>query len=176
MKRILVFGASNSIESINKKFATYISTLMGESQINLLDLNDYEMPIYSIDREKESGIHELALKFKQQIMDADGVIVSFAEHNGAYSAAFKNIFDWVSRINADVWEGKALFMASTAPGPWGGKSVLQIAFNRFSRRSEKIVRFSLPEYGKNFDAKTGIVNKDLDQELRKKVNEFKSML
>ena len=96
--KILAFGASNSKTSINKQFATYASNQIEKAEVILLDLNDFEMPIYSIDKEKENGIPDLAKEFKQYIKDCDGIIISFAEHNGAYTAAFKNIFDWISRI------------------------------------------------------------------------------
>jgi hypothetical protein len=32
----------------------------------------------------------------------------FAEHNGAYSAAFKIFFDWISRIHATTFKKKNL--------------------------------------------------------------------
>lgn len=177
MKKILAFGASNSRNSINKKFAQYIAGHLDDDQVNFLDLNDYEMPIYSIDRENEAGVHELAHSFKQQIIDADGIVISFAEHNSAYSAAFKNIFDWVSRISADVWEGKPMFLAATAPGPWGGKSVLKLAYDRFSRKNKNtIVTFSLPEFAKNFDEEAGILKKELVSEFATKMDEFSQAL
>ena len=94
MKKILAFGASNSRNSINKQLVTYAAGQLTDVEVLLLDLNDFEMPIYSIDREKESGIPELAQQFKQHILDADGILISFAEHNGAYTAAFKNVMDW----------------------------------------------------------------------------------
>ena len=92
-KKILAFGASNSRNSINKQLANYAAQQLTNATITLLDLNDFEMPIYSIDREKESGIPKLAEEFKQHVLDADGIIISLAEHNGAYTAAFKNVMD-----------------------------------------------------------------------------------
>ncbi|MEO0877483.1 MAG: NAD(P)H-dependent oxidoreductase, partial [Bacteroidota bacterium] len=64
-KKILAFGASNSRNSINKQLASYAAGQLTDATITLLDLNDFEMPIYSIDREKESGIPQLAEQFKQ---------------------------------------------------------------------------------------------------------------
>jgi len=127
-KNILAFGASSSKNSINKSLANYTANQFPDATINLLDLNDFEMPIYSIDKENENGIPQLAQDFKQHIKGADGIVISFAEHNGAYSAAFKNVFDWVSRIESDVWGNKALFLLATSPGARGGQTVLEIAF------------------------------------------------
>ena len=100
-KKILAFGASSSRSSMNKELANYAAQQVQNVDITLLDLNDFEMPIYSIDREQGSGIPELAHAFKSHIAEADGIIISFAEHNGVYTAAFKNIFDWISRVDKD---------------------------------------------------------------------------
>jgi len=177
MKKLIAFGASNSQNSINKSFATFAAKLVKGAAVKLIDLNDYEMPIFSVDREDENGIHQLAFQFKQEIIDCDGIIISFAEHNGAYSAAFKNIYDWVSRIAPDVWEGKPMYLLATAPGAHGGKSVLEIAFNRFSRRNkDTIFTFSLPEFGKNFSLQDGITDRILEEEFMNGLQKFEQAL
>ena len=55
-KTILAFGASNSKQSINKKLAKFAADQVADAAVQFLDLNDFEMPIYSIDRQNESGI------------------------------------------------------------------------------------------------------------------------
>ena len=71
MKKILVFGASSSKSSINKQLAIYASTLFKNVDVEILDLNDYEMPIYSIDLEKSNGIPNLAHNFYSKIGESD---------------------------------------------------------------------------------------------------------
>lgn len=177
MKKVVAFGASSSRNSINRTLATFTADQLNNTVVKVLDLNNFEMPIFSVDRENKSGIHELAQQFKLEILDADGVVISFAEHNGAYSAAFKNIYDWVSRINNDVWESKPLFLLATSPGGRGGKSVLELAYARFSRGYKNtIVTFSLPEFGKNFSKESGIINDALKQEFTEKLASFSSAL
>lgn len=173
MKKIIVFGASNSKSSINKQFAAYAADQLKSLEIELLDLNHYEMPIYSIDRERESGFPKEAVEFKQKIRDCDGVLISFAEHNSAYTSAFKNIYDWISRIEQDVWLSKPMLLLSTAPGGGGGKHVLEIAYNRFSRANENIIgTFSLPLFKENFDPIEGIKNPELHEKLQGLINDF----
>jgi len=46
MKKIIAFGASSSKTSINKKLATYAAHLFEGATVEVLDLNDYEMPIF----------------------------------------------------------------------------------------------------------------------------------
>ena len=171
-KKLLAFGASNSSTSINKQLAIYASTLFKKVEVELLDLNDYEMPIYSYDREKKDGFPQLAHDFYEKIGNADFIVISFAEHNGAYSTAFKNIFDWMSRINGKTFQEKPMLLLATSPGARGGASVLEIASNRFPRQSG-IVKgtFSLPSFNENFDTEKGIIsNKELNEQLLKIIN------
>jgi chromate reductase len=89
MKQIIAFAGSNSSKSINKQLVEYTTTLLERSKAHVLDLNDFEMPIYSTDREAENGYPEKALDFVNLIRESDGIILSLAEYNGAYSGAFK---------------------------------------------------------------------------------------
>lgn len=171
-KKLLAFGASNSSTSINKQLAKYAAGLFKNAQVDLLDLNDYEMPIYSYDREKKDGFPQLANDFYKKIGEADFILISFAEHNGAYSTAFKNIFDWMSRINGKTFQEKPMLLLATSPGARGGASVLEIASNRFPRQAG-IVKgtFSLPSFNENFDTEKRIIsNEELRNQLLDIVN------
>ena len=99
MKNILVFAGSNSRDSINKKLATYASSLVEDVNVTNLDLNDFELPLFGVDLEQEKGIPENAHKFLKHMKASDGIIISLAEHNGAYSVVFKNLLDWTSTIS-----------------------------------------------------------------------------
>lgn len=125
--KILAFAASNSRSSINKSLVTYAANLVENAEVDLIDINDYEMPIYSSDRENESGIPQLAHNFLNKIKQADAVMISFAEHNGSYTAAYKNLFDWTSRIDMKVFQDKPTVLLATSPGPGGASSVLAAA-------------------------------------------------
>ena len=54
-------------------------------------------------------------------------MISFAEHNGFYTAAFKNLFDWTSRIDRKVYQDKPAVLLSTSPGPRGASHILKVA-------------------------------------------------
>jgi len=177
MKQIVAFGASSSKKSINKDLASYAASIIEDANVLILDLNDFEMPIYSIDYENYHGIPEKAFKFKEKLKTADGIIISFAEHNSVYTAAFKNIFDWISRIEKVVWFNKPMFLLSTSDGDRGAKTVLQIAYNRMSfGNPHKIPTFSLPNFKKNFDKNNGILDIDLNDEFQNALKVFISNL
>ena len=176
-KKIIAFGASNSKKSLNKTLAEYTSQQLEDVSYELLDLNDFEMPIYSIDREQESGIHELAQKFKELINEADGIIISFAEYNGSFSSAFKNIYDWVSRINQNVWENKPMFLLATSPGARGGAGVLSQASTNYGyTNTNTIATFSLPSFYDNYAQDEGIKESSLFEQFSEQLNIFKTAL
>lgn len=173
MKKIIAFGASSSSNSINKSFATWASGQIEGADVDVLDLNDYEMPIFSVDRESAGGIPELAQQFKETLKKADGIIISFAEHNGSYSAAFKNIFDWMSRIGSPIWMDKPMFLLSTSPGGRGGQNVLETAAKSFPHQGARVIAsFSLPSFNQNFDADQGIIDGELKDRFFTQLEQF----
>src|SRR5207342_3619944 len=102
-------------------------------EVEVLDLNDYALPIFGVDLEKEIGQPQLAKDFLDKITLADILVVSLAENNGNYSTAFKNIFDWASRQNKEVFQQKNMLLMATSPGGRGGATVLEIAATAFPR-------------------------------------------
>ena len=156
-RKIVAFGASISRRSINKQFAAYVASQLAGFQIVVLDLNEFEMPLFSVDRELEDGYPEAALRFRKIIEGSDGIIVSLAEHNGSYTAGFKNIMDWTSRIGPKMWMQKPMLLLGTSPGGRGAQTVLKSALNYWPRLGANIVAdFSLPSFKVNFSAENGV--------------------
>ncbi len=172
--KIIAFGASNSKNSINKKLATYATTYFNSADVVILDLNDFEMPVFSVDKEKDNGFPKEAERFLEVIGTADLLILSMAEHNGSYTAAFKNILDWTSRINGKIFQNKPMLLMATSPGARGGQSVLEAAKIRFPFHAANILAtFSLPEFEKNFSETDGILNEELKALFLTSINEVK---
>lgn len=162
MKKVLAIGGSNSRHSINAVFAAWAAGQVEDAQVTVADLNDYEMPIYGEDREREEGIPQQAHAFKALINEADAVVVSLAEHNGSYAVAYKNITDWVSRIERGTWSNKPLLLMSTSPGPRGAATVLETAKSTIPYHGAQLVgSFILPSFNDNFDLDQGITNPEL---------------
>ena len=176
MKQVLVFAGSNSKESINKKLAIYASTFIKDLKIKILDLNDFELPIYSEQHQNELGIPEKAIVFYNTIKQSAGIILSLAEHNGAYTAAFKNLFDWMSVKDGKFWSDIPMLLMATSPGARGGKSVLDIAKSRFPYMGGNIIdSFSLPSFGDNFK-ENKIIDSNLNDDLKLKVIALESFI
>jgi chromate reductase len=175
--KILAFAASSSKKSINKQLASYATRLLttdDKNEVEMLDLNDYELPLFSEDREADLGQPQLAKDFLSKIGESDAVIISFAEHNGSYTVAYKNIFDWASRINPKVFQNKAMLFLATSPGPGGASSVLATATTSAPFfDGEVVASFSLPGFYENFDSDQGqITNDDINAQLMTAVNQF----
>ena len=174
MKNIIAFAGSNSSQSINKKLVEFAGQSLKDIKIKVLDLNDFELPIYGSDLENEKGIPKTANDFFNHILESDGILLSLAEHNGNYSAVFKNLFDWMSRIDGKLWSNKPMFLMATSPGGRGGTSVLEVAKARFPYMGGNIVaEFSLPLFFDNF-SDDKIVNDEFNStfniELQKFIN------
>lgn len=176
MNQVLVFAGSNSNKSINKKLAIYASTFIKNLKIKILDLNDFELPIYSEQHQTDFGIPENAIEFLSNIKASEGIILSLAEHNGAYTAAFKNLFDWMSVKDGKLWSDIPMLLLATSPGTRGGKSVLEIAKSRFPYMGGNIIdTFSLPSFSDNFK-ENKIINSDINEVLKLKVKSLESFL
>ena len=167
--KIVAFAASNSRQSINKKLVSHAASLIPDAEIEILDLNDFAAPIYSQDHEVEHGHPPQAKDFLDKINAADALLISFAEHNGSYTAAYKSLFDWSSRVQQKVFNGKPVIALATSPGPGGAKSVLQAATTSLPYFGATVkASLSIPSFHSNFDLSTGeLTNADLKQELQK---------
>jgi len=170
--KILAFAASNSRNSINKRLVTYAASLVEDAEIEVLDLNDFELPLFSEDREKELGHPEQAKKFLEKIASSDALLISFAEHNGSYSAAYKNLFDWSSRVGKKVFQDKPMVLLSTSPGPRGGATVLAAATVSMPFFGGDVkASLAIPSFHENFNVERGLIhNGELDNQLIRAVS------
>ena len=124
MKKIIAFAGSNSSTSINQKLVTYASTVVEGAEVKQIKLTDFPLPIFSEDLEKDSGYPEELAALHAEIKSHDALIISVNEHNGGISAFFKNILDWLSRIEYKFLEGKKILCLSASPGGRGGLTAL----------------------------------------------------
>jgi chromate reductase len=176
IKKIMTLGGSSSRKSINKQLAEYVGSLVRDVELVKVDLNDYTIPLYSIDIENEHGIPKSVTDLIEVIEQADGIVISLAEHNGSYSAAFKNAFDWMSRVDGKVWRNKPMLLLSTSPGPRGGKSVLEAALNRFPYSGGNIIgSLSFPSFNQNFQ-EGAVVNQELKTNILQHIAEFENAI
>ncbi|MCY4781489.1 NAD(P)H-dependent oxidoreductase [Sphingobacterium sp. UT-1RO-CII-1] len=178
--KILAFAGSNSSTSINKRLISSVAKYYKEPDdiIEVLDLNDYEVPIFSVDRERDNGIPELIIAFSKKMDNADFLLISLAENNGNYTVAYKNIVDWLSRIKGrKIFNNKPIFLLATSDGRRGAQTVLDIATARIPFDGGEILEtFSLPSFRENFEEGKGVISIQHRSQLEAKVRKTKRLL
>jgi NAD(P)H-dependent FMN reductase len=165
MKKIIAFGASNSPFSINKKLAAFAANQLQKVEIEILDLNDFDLPVYNPAIEKSTGLPKQAQEFSSFIQNCDGIIISLAEYNGLHTAAFKNLWDWMSRLSTPkIWYDKPMFLLGTSPSKRDNSYVMKVSQDLFPSFGANIISsFHLPSFNHFF--KDGQIIEPKQQEL-----------
>lgn len=161
MAAILAFAGSNSSTSINFKLVELTTSLVQNHDLQTLNMAEHPFPMFSEDLEREKGYPDALTGLKDQIAHADGIILSVNEHNGNPSAYFKNLLDWLSRLERNFLEGTKVLLMSTSGGKRGAKGSLSVIEGMLPRFGAEIVAtFSLPSFYDNF-SEDGILDEDL---------------
>ncbi|MBW8241331.1 NAD(P)H-dependent oxidoreductase [Muricauda oceani] len=172
MAALLALAGSNSSTSINYKLIKHTASLVKDHDIELLNMAEHPFPLFSADLEKAEGYSDALVDFKAKINRAEGLMLSVNEHNGNPSAYFKNVLDWLSRLDRNFLEGTKIFLMSTSGGKRGGKGSFTVIENMLPRFGGEITAgFSLPSFYDNFDDE-GIVDEALQMEHRKALDAF----
>ncbi len=167
--KILAFGTSSSSKSINQKISIYAANQFSGAEIEILDLQNYNLPIYSEDTQASIGIPQEINELISKIENIDLLILSLTEHNGTYTTVFKNIFDWASVTKAATFDKTKMLLFSTSPGPRGGLGVMEAAKIRFPFHGAEILdSLCIPFYAKSFDPAKGFI----DEEIKNKFDEI----
>ena len=173
MKNILAFAGSNSSTSINFKFVSHAVSTIKEHKVELINLRDFDIPMYSSDLEEKNGIPQSIVKLNEHIQNAEALLISVNEHNGGLSAFFKNCMDWLSRNDRNFLNGKKLCILSTSPGRGGAKMANDYAVEILPRFGAEIVsHFALASFGHSFSEDKGITDENQDKDFKAALNQF----
>lgn len=164
--KILAFAGSNSIHSINKQLAAYAASLFQHAEVEVLSVNDFTLPLFSVDLEAQIGSPPPVEAFINRIQAADFIVLSLAENNSSFNAGFKNLFDWASRRGKKVFAGKPLLLMAASDGKRGGAGVLEHANKMLPHYGADIKAvYSFPLFHQNFKEGEGITDPVLKQQL-----------
>ncbi|NRB17455.1 MAG: NAD(P)H-dependent oxidoreductase [Rhodobacteraceae bacterium] len=128
MPKFLIFAGSARKASTNKQLAALAAgkAKAAGADVTLIDLKDFEMPLYDGDLEAGGGLPENAKRLKQLFVEHDGLFIASPEYNSSISPLLKNALDWISRPHTvdepPLWayNGKVMALGSVAPGALGG--------------------------------------------------------
>lgn len=176
MSQILAFAGSNSSKSINFSLLQLAIQNISKEQLEIMDLSTIDLPVYSIDIEKNEGFPPAVSQLFKHIQNSQGLIIAVNEHNGSISAFFKNILDWLSRVELKFLAEKKLLLLSTSPGGRGAMSALQQAENMTTHFGGQVIAtFSLPAFQTNFSLEESkITHNEKQLELTQALNKFLS--
>ncbi len=128
MISLVAFAGSTRKGSFNRKLVRIAAEGAGKagSDVEVLELADYSMPLMNEDLEAEKGMPPGAAGFKQKLLESRGFIISAPEYNGSFSPLLKNALDWASRTSEtdekplSAYTGKVAVLMSASPGSLGG--------------------------------------------------------
>jgi chromate reductase len=130
MKKIILISGSKRDGSLNTKLIQYAANILNDYdgiQSEIIDLSDYDMPIYDGDDEDNQGLPKTAAELKKKFQECDGFIMASPEYNGFFTPLLKNVIDWTSRPYGDenkdakaTYKGKIAAIAACSPGGLGG--------------------------------------------------------
>lgn len=107
-------------KSYNKMALKYMVQGAKEAgaDVEIIDLNDYPMPIYDEDTDK-AGKPENVLKLKEKLAEAKGILIATPEYNHSLPGGFKNVIDWLSRFKDQPFKGKWIALGGASTSSWG---------------------------------------------------------
>ena len=127
MTRIMAFAGSARNSSFNKKLVRFAAEFAKKlvADVNLVDLQDFPLPLYDGDVEEQSGIPENAIQLRSLMINHDAFLLACPEYNGSITPLLKNVIDWTSRPSDNIpmtaaYRGKVAALLSASPGTLGG--------------------------------------------------------
>jgi len=167
MKKIIAFAGSNSSTSINHKLVSFVASKLEDHDVIVIRLTDYPLPIFGEDIEKEQGYPSNLELLLTELKQADAYVISVNEHNGTVSAFFKNVMDWLSRLEYKFLAEKKILLLSASPGKRGALSAFEYTKGVLPRYDGTVVAgVNFPSFQENFSDENQEIN---DPDLKKKV-------
>jgi chromate reductase len=114
---IAVIVGSNRRESINRKVAQALVRLAaGRFEAKFVRIDD--LPMFN--QNLETNVPAEVMRYKDDILAADGVLIVTPEHDRSIPAVLKNAIDWGARpYGKSVWPNKPAFITGASPGAIG---------------------------------------------------------
>lgn len=114
--KILGISGSLSRYSYNTALLREAAKMLPEQEVTIADISD--LPLVNPDLE-DNGKYPLSVeRFRQQVLEADALLIATPEYNASIPAPLKNAIDWGSRPS-NVFAGKPTGVVGVALGALG---------------------------------------------------------
>lgn len=124
---ILAFAGSTRLDSYNKRLVKIAAAgaRAAGAEVTYLDLRELPMPLFDEDLEKAEGMPPSAKKFKELMIQHQGILLASPEYNSSITGVLKNAIDWASRpapgdLPLVAFADKVAVLMSASPGALGG--------------------------------------------------------
>jgi len=120
---LIAWSGSIRTESVNSQLLDRALALIEadpDVTVDRIDMAEFEMPLYNQDLQEGSGLPEMVTELGKRIQAANAVLIASPEYNGGYTPLFKNVIDWVTRIDMFLFANKYMGVMVASPGGMGG--------------------------------------------------------
>lgn len=172
--KFFLMACSQQKFSLNKKLIHNCQNLLGDHATEIALMENYEMPGYNGDIEKEKGIPTIAYKLASKLLEVDRIIFSVPEYNYSIPGVFKNIIDWISRIKPMPWKGKRILVLTASPSIRGGNNAFWHTQLTLGGCSAYVFpeTLSLSFAHQQFDENDNLKNQEIRANLKRLIEEF----
>ena len=152
MAHIAIISSSVRAGRNSHRVALYFKNFITANElgtVEILDLNDYQFPIFDERLRLQKNPSANVLDFAAKIKAADGVLIVTPEYNGGYPAALKNVVD----LLYDEWHRKPVAISTVSDGIFGGTQVItSLQFSLWKIRAWTVpAMFPVPKVTTAFD-------------------------
>ena len=152
----ILIASSNNNQKLGLKLQEL--ALKEGCEVELINLVDLRLPLYSTVEEEENGIPETVLDLATKILELKAFIIVAPEYNGVMPPVLNNAMAWTSRATKDwrdAFNEKIVGLATHSGG--GGAKGLQAMRIQFQHLGANILaREILTTYEKSFNEETAI--------------------
>ena len=183
---ILFISGSTRKDSFNTKLVkfSYNYAISIGIKSELVDLANYDIPMYQGDLESENGLPQDVKKLKELFYNSRSLFISTPEYNGFFPPLLKNTIDWLSRSEVEdeeplkVFKGKVAMIVATSLGKLGGIRALQHLRVLLNNVGINVLpnEIGIPLAMKNFDKDGNLVDEDLKNILFSHISSLKNFI
>ena len=152
----ILIASSNNNQKLGLKLQEL--ALKQNCEVELINLVDLRLPLYSTVEEEENGIPETVLDLATKILELKAFIIVAPEYNGVMPPVLNNAMAWTSRATKDwrdAFNEKIVGLATHSGG--GGAKGLQAMRIQFQHLGANILaREILTTYEKSLNEETAI--------------------
>jgi len=123
MPHVEILSSSVRNGRSSHRVALFFKKFIEENKLataTILDLNEYQFPIFEERLRFQSNPTPNTLEFASRIKRSDGVIIVTPEYNGSFPASIKNVVD----LLYDEWYRKPIGISTVSSGGFAGTQVL----------------------------------------------------